>query len=53
MQPNDIINGIGALCEIAALLRERLSENGFSHDEAYEIVKEYMLNVLNNNRQQE
>lgn len=42
----ELINSVGALCEMAKLLRDNLISNGFSYDESFGIVKEFLLSIL-------
>ena len=41
-----VIQAIGTVCEMAALIRDHMEENGFSHEEAVTASIKYILNVL-------
>lgn len=43
---DDMINAIGAVCEIAGFMLERLLDNGFSREEAFTVCMEYVLGTL-------
>ena len=44
----ELINGIGAICEIAGLMRDNLIRNGFTRKEACDIVGRYMSDIFIN-----
>ena len=38
----NLVNGIGAMCEMAGLLRDNLIKNGFTREEAVTIVRSFI-----------
>ena len=46
MSTNDLINAIGALCEMCGVMREMLMENGFTRKEAVALVGEYINTTM-------
>lgn len=44
----NLINGIGAMCEMAGLLRDNLIKNGFTRDEAVAIVNSFIVETFSN-----
>lgn len=44
--PENLINALGALCEIAGFLYTNLIKNGFPEDRAYELAGEYLMQTL-------
>lgn len=44
----ELINGIGAICEIAGLMRDNLIHNGFTRKEACDIVGRYVSDIFRN-----
>ena len=45
---NDILVGIGCLCEMAGLVRTNLMNNGYTREEACQISKEIVLEAFRN-----
>lgn len=43
----EVIEGIGAMCEIAGFILAQLQKNGFTREEAYSIAAEYVFAMLN------
>lgn len=44
--PEDLINALGALCEVAGFLYTNLIKNGFPEERAYELAGEYIMQTL-------
>ena len=44
--PEESIDALGALCEIAGFMYRQLIKNGFPEERAYNIAAEYILNTL-------
>ena len=44
----ELINGIGAICEIAGLMRDNLIRNGFTRKEACDIVGRCVSDIFRN-----
>lgn len=44
----ELINGIGAICEIAGLMRDNLIRNGFTRKEACDIIGRCMSDIFRN-----
>lgn len=44
----ELINGIGAICEISGLMRDNLIRNGFTRKEACDIVGRCMSDIFRN-----
>lgn len=43
---SNFITAVGAMCEVAALLRDGLIKNGFTRDEAVLIVQNYIIEQM-------
>lgn len=48
---NDLINGIGAIAEMGAILRDALMKNGFTRQEAIVIVTESIAAAFTKEKQ--
>lgn len=48
---NDLITGIGAIGEIAGLLRDNLIKNGFTRKEACEIVQGFIRETFKKDKE--
>lgn len=46
-QIEQMINAVGALCELAGLLRKELIKQGFTKAESFKIVEQFMIGHLN------
>lgn len=49
---NDLVTGIGAICEMAGLLRENLIKNGFTRAEACEIVQSFIQETFKKSKEE-
>lgn len=43
---NELVTGLGAVCEMAGLMRENLIKRGFTREEACDIVKEFIVQAF-------
>ena len=41
----DLVNGLGAMAEVAAVYRDKLIENGFTREEAVTISAEFVRSL--------
>lgn len=41
----DIVTALGSMCEIAGILFDGLQKNGFTREEAFDTVKDWILEV--------
>ena len=49
----DIVTAIGAVCEMAGIMRRHLLRNGFNRKEATQIVGAFICNILTPNKSKE
>ena len=45
-----LINGLGAICEMAGIIRDNLMKNGFTRKEACEMASEVILEMFKSNK---
>lgn len=50
---NDLLNAVGALAEMCALMRDELMKNGFTRKEAISMATEYLKNITKPNTSKE
>ena len=43
---DQLLTGIGAICEMASLMRDNLIKNGFTRQEALDIVKDFIADAF-------
>lgn len=45
-QIEELINAVGAMCEMAGLMREELLRKGFTRKEVFLVCKEFIMRTL-------
>ena len=49
----NVLDAIGALCELTGFIFQQLMKNGFTREEAFQMAAEYFIGSLNGNKRED